>query len=993
MTRFIAFTTFHRPGLHIWSEGTARRYYMEPLQQPGLAAGSFAFDCELGVAPLEKVYCLLFNWDQEGTDQTEWEQSAHIHEVPRLQGNRLPATVWLFQGSARAVADDPFAQQRDRLRIHLVTANRYMQAELFVWSAPGFEPESRPLTSHDASGPFWDVDLTDRSRSFFQFKFRRPGETGWNYEPDYANRVWVAQDGSEIWTHSEARDVLSAMPIKRQFILHFHQDIAAVHPARMHLWQEGSDFETDVSGEVEAGDWTAYRVLLYTRLPYRCMFFNPTFPGSQWENDEAKRDILIHHDTEHWTLEGDSHLFSAEPKRNCRVNLTVAVQPPGYELSAPLSVEAWVNRARALLPASGTLSFITYPDVVTSFRVRGANGPERIDRHYVIAQPAQTIDRWLVLGRAPTPSAAPPAGQFSDPPFTIRRPGAYEEGGFIRFVLHAPFSAQVELRGAWMPDGTTHPMRSTNDGTYWWAQIPVSQVNGGNYHGVRYHYILNGDPAQRVQDPAAGWVEGSGPQHESRLLRRDQFQWNDQNWQTPSWNLLRLYQLHASRFSSRGPAGASALERVAWEIENTAGYLRQLRVNALQLMPINEVGTTNSWGYDPAFFYAVETSYGGPDALKALVDSCHRHGFAVFMDVVFNHAGTSDNSLWPLARGSFFDGDTAWGAMVNYDHPQVIHFFEQNLVYLLEEYHVDGFRFDFTRVIIRGHERGEAHVRHPGSGGGWEFLHKLRAAARNVKPDCILIAEHLPNEWAVTNFGGPMDSQWCDDFHDRLKDACSGNPWVISSLADAIKVTHTAADDWYKATIYAESHDEVGNENGRIAHVAGFGFGWRMAKVAAAVVLMGRGIPMFFMGAESGEHLQFFNGTHTALDLDRYLTGEGQGRIRAWYNALLDLRGSQNIKGPSPLAVVYAQDQQLAFVRGNGNEYYTLVNFGGWSGWKSLAELNLSDGVYRELWNSTWPAFAVEGEGEHTNGGRDARLHRGSWLQVPDYGVVILERI
>ena len=70
-----------------------------------------------------------------------------------------------------------------------------------------------------------------------------------------------------------------------------------------------------------------------------------------------------------------------------------------------------------------------------------------------------------------------------------------------------------------------------------------------------------------------------------------------------------------------------------------------------------------------------------------------------------------------------------------------------------------------------------------------------------------------------------------------------------------------------------------------------------------------------------------------------------------------------------------------------------LVNFGGWSGWKSLGELNLSDGVYHELWNSTWPAFTVEGEGEHTNGGRNARLNRGSWLQVPDYGAVVLERI
>jgi len=295
-------------------------------------------------------------------------------------------------------------------------------------------------------------------------------------------------------------------------------------------------------------------------------------------------------------------------------------------------------------------------------------------------------------------------------------------------------------------------------------------------------------------------------------------------------------------------------------------------------------------------------------------------------------------------------------------------------------------------VIIHGHEPGEPHVRQPGSGGGWEFLQRLRRAARAVNPRCILIAEHLPNEWSVTNLGGPMDSQWCDDFHDRLKDACSGKPQVISSLADVIKVTHTVADDWYRATIYAESHDEVGNENGRIANVAGWGRGWRMAKVAAALVLMGRGIPMLFMGGESGEHRQFLNGSSDTLDLGAYLADSGRERIRAWFNSLLELRVNSNVKGPSPLAVVYAQEQQLGFVRGQGSEYYTLANFGGWSGWKSLAELNLPGGVYRELWNSTWPAFAVENEDEHTNGGRTARLHRGNWLQIPDYGVVILER-
>jgi hypothetical protein len=349
----------------------------------------------------EKIYSLLFQWNQEGTDQIEWEQNLHIHEVPRLEGNRLPPAVWLFHGSARALVADPLAHQQDRVRIHLVTAARYMRAELSVWNAPGLARQTIPLTGHDESGPFWDLDLRDGSRSFFRFKFLRPAEGRWIYEQDYANRLWVAQDGAEVWTHSEARDILSTRPVKRQFTAHFRQEIDDSHPPRMHIWQEGSDFEIDISGEHEAAGWTAHRVRLYSGLPYRFMFFNPTFAGQQWENEEARRDIVIQNDTERWTLEGDSQLFSAEPQRNCRINLTVAVQPRGWELTPPLAVEAWVNHARAPLPTGAGLDFMTYPDLVTSFRLRGANGPERIDRHYLIARPGPAIDRSVVLGRPP----------------------------------------------------------------------------------------------------------------------------------------------------------------------------------------------------------------------------------------------------------------------------------------------------------------------------------------------------------------------------------------------------------------------------------------------------------------------------------------------------------------------------------------------------------------------------------------------------------------
>ena len=138
-----------------------------------------------------------------------------------------------------------------------------------------------------------------------------------------------------------------------------------------------------------------------------------------------------------------------------------------------------------------------------------------------------------------------------------------------------------------------------------------------------------------------------------------------------------------------------------------------------------------------------------------------------------------------------------------------------------------------------------------------------------------------------------MDSQWCDDFHDRMVDACKRR-FVMSRLANAIQLSQTACDDWYKVVNYPESHEEVGNVRDHVAYVAGYGQGWRMSKVAAAGTLMSRGIPLFFMGAESGEDQQFHFGSTAKLDLAEYLSNPDRGRIRAagvaWSGCIASLR-------------------------------------------------------------------------------------------------------
>jgi 1,4-alpha-glucan branching enzyme len=996
MTTFHALTRWTTPWLHVWREtaadGTPCQHRLPALGRD--ERGFAVFGAELDHQIHAPICFKLFSGDV-------WEQQVHNRRLPRGDEYRFPDEVWLVEGTNRVLTWDPFASAHDEVIVHLVTARKYRGGALHLWT-PGSGETRHAAVAEDEHGPVFRVPLAGRDRHLFAFKFV---DSAGRFEPDYANRLWCAQDGAEVWVHSQAAHVAATAPARRRLSVHL-ASVADTAPAPvLHLWQADSDFAQDIAARRgDDGTHLYEHERLYAGRPYGFKFFWPDERDGEaaWENDEANRDIVLQEDSAVWTLEGDHELYGEAPVADREIVVEVAARPPSCRLADPLTLDVWVNHARHRLHAGlaprpdGTWAFRTYPEVVTSFRFSSGAVAEAIPRHTVKlpAGAAAPATLHVVLDRPAPLAERPIAGLFQDPPFAIERPGVWQRDGALHFALHAPTASTVHVIGEWTRwRAAPAAMRSTLDGAYWWARIPVADVLRDDVrddcHGALYKFLING--ALERQDPAADWVENSAPESASRLTSHDRYRWRSDSWTTPGWDALIVYQLHPARFSRRFPA-RSPLRQVAEELASEAGYLRQLGVTAIQLMPVNEFAGDNSWGYGPAFYYAVEAAYGGPDDLKHLVDTCHSHGLAVLLDVVFNHAGTSDNVLWSIAQESFFDGDTSWGAMINFDHPQVIHFFEQNLVHLRRAYRVDGFRLDHTHTIVHSHQRS-GHVTQPGSGGGWSFLHKLRGALRDVDPACVLVAEHLPNEWNLTRHGGPMDSQWCDDFHDRLVEACRG-AGGMSRLADAFKITHTQCDQWYEATNYPESHDEVGNVNDRIANVGGWGQGLRRNKVAAAASLLSRGIPLWFMGAEAGEAAQFSFHGEAPLDLDGYLADETRGRVRAWWKVLCDLRrGNPTIQGPSPIAVHHAENDMLAFSRGEGQEFFVVLNFGPWSGWRPLAALNLPEWSYRELWNSTWPAFAVESEDEHANGGRDARLHRGAWLHVPDYGCLVLERV
>ena len=350
--------------------------------------------------------------------------------------------------------------------------------------------------------------------------------------------------------------------------------------------------------------------------------------------------------------------------------------------------------------------------------------------------------------------------------------------------------------------------------------------------------------------------------------------------------------------------------------------------------------------------------------------------------------------------------------MINFNNDVARHFFVQNIVYLAREYHIDGSRFDFTRPI---HDPGDPNITVPAKDdGGWQFLREIREKIKAVDPRIILIAEELPNDWYLTqervdtpwagDWHGPFDAQWADPFHDRFKAVLTGGH--LDNLYEAFI---DFGDSWYDGLIYSESHDEVGNTDDRIGKRGRDGKGWEMNQLAAAGTILGRGIPMLFMGQEAGETMQFGQdnrklpaqtpgaydpGTGDTwwddrLDLDGYEADPGRTKVRSWTRKMAEIRRGDLGRlagGDVEITHIHNDNGIIAFTRDDG-KYAVVLNFknGSWDHY----DVGIR-GRYQELANTSWPAFNLGGYPEKTRGGQTA--HDISDLPIPSYGAVVLVR-
>lgn len=313
--------------------------------------------------------------------------------------------------------------------------------------------------------------------------------------------------------------------------------------------------------------------------------------------------------------------------------------------------------------------------------------------------------------------------------------------GQVRFRLWAPSAARVVLL---IGDEAPVSMPAAEDGWYQWIS-PQAQA------GSLYRYQI--DDGLCVPDPAARYNPGD-VHGASQVIDPAAFDWHDDDWCGRPWEEAVIYEIHVGAFTPEGTFAA---------VEQRLDYLAALGVTAIELMPVADFPGQRNWGYDGTLLFAPDSVYGTPDDLKRLIQSAHRHGLMVLLDVVYNHFGPEGNYLHHYAPQFFNDRHhTPWGAAINFDRggsKTVRDFYRHNALYWLEEYHFDGLRLDAVHAM---HDTG-----HP------DFLEELAHAVRQTlaaQRQVHLIVENDHNAARYLARGRNRqilgyNAQWNDDAH------------------------------------------------------------------------------------------------------------------------------------------------------------------------------------------------------------------------------------
>jgi 1,4-alpha-glucan branching enzyme len=396
-------------------------------------------------------------------------------------------------------------------------------------------------------------------------------------------------------------------------------------------------------------------------------------------------------------------------------------------------------------------------------------------------------------------------------------------------VLYAPLKNRVsiigEFTGSNWAEQSQYQMNKTPDGNYWWLRI-TGLTAGTEY---AFQYLVDGtlkiaDPyAEKILDPynnndqnipasaypnlksyPAGLTTGI-----VSILQTasPQYTWQVNNFTKPDKRKLVIYELLVRDF----------LAAHDWNtLRDTLNYLKNLGVNAIELMPFNEFEGNNSWGYNPDFYFAPDKYYGPKNTLKLFIDSCHKKGIAVVMDIVMNHTyGLSPlaqlywdaannrpaaNNPWynPVAPHAF-----GFGNDFNHSSSATKYFFNRVLQHWMTEYKIDGYRFDFSKGLTQKSSSNDQQFSAYDT-SRIAIINSYANVIKSVEPNAYVILEHFCVNQEEKELSDSGMLVW-GNLNDSYAQASMGytDRWDFSNGIYTVR-------NWTQPNLvtYMESHDE-----------------------------------------------------------------------------------------------------------------------------------------------------------------------------------------
>ena len=304
--------------------------------------------------------------------------------------------------------------------------------------------------------------------------------------------------------------------------------------------------------------------------------------------------------------------------------------------------------------------------------------------------------------------------------------------------------------------------RDESTGCWWFT---LDGLTPGKEYRFQYHLIDSEGEALRLSDPYSEiiyssddkWISSSTypdlpsyPSGASGLVSafctsRPEYEWKVTDYEVEDRDDLVIYELHLRDFSATHDLSGAELR---------LDYLKELGVNAIELMPVQEFDGNDSWGYNPCSYFALDKAYGTRERYKEFIDECHGRGMAVILDVVYNHATgahpmakmywdsaankTAPNNPWfnvdaPHPYSVFHD----W----NHENGMVREHVKRSLRYLLSEYRFDGFRFDLTKGFTQRKSTEATAANYDASRVA--ILKDYASAVFAANPNAVVIFEHF----------------------------------------------------------------------------------------------------------------------------------------------------------------------------------------------------------------------------------------------------------